>query len=174
MKKLIYLSLISLSSLTYAQVVIGNGSTTATNSSVSLEFTNDEAKGIVLPYVKEADATANVDGALIMDPNDKQVKLRKSGSWVSLSGDASTTSAVSTTIQDSKTEQTDAKVGIGEATATDGVLVLEDTDKAMILPKVANPHKNIKNPAPGMVVFDSANQQLAVFNGTQWSFWSAE
>ena len=79
-----------------------------------------------------------------------------------------------TTLQDSKTELTNAKVAIGKDGATDttpGILVLTDTDKAMILPKVAVPHLNIKNPAAGMLVYDTTNRQLAVFNGKNWSFW---
>ena len=79
-----------------------------------------------------------------------------------------------TTLQDSKTELTSAKAAIGKDGATDttpGILVLTDTDKAMILPKVAEPHLNIKNPAAGMLVYDTTNRQLAVFNGKNWSFW---
>ncbi|WP_279195775.1 hypothetical protein [Chryseobacterium indoltheticum] len=62
-------------------------------------------------------------------------------------------------------------VRIGTPTATPGILVLEDTNKAMILPRVASPHLNIINPAPGMMVYDTTAKQLAVFNGTVWSFW---
>ena len=54
---------------------------------------------------------------------------------------------------------------------TPGLLVLADTDKAMVLPKVASPHLNIVNPAAGMMVYDTTSKQLAVFNGTVWSFW---
>ena len=34
-------------------------------------------------------------------------------------------------------------------------MVLADTNKAMVLPKVASPHLNIVNPAPGMMVYDT-------------------
>ena len=54
---------------------------------------------------------------------------------------------------------------------TPGILVLADTNKAMVLPKVASPHLNIVNPSPGMIVYDTTKKQLAVFNGTVWSFW---
>ena len=63
---------------------------------------------------------------------------------------------------------------IGGDPATDttpGILVLADTNKAMVLPKVASPHLNIVNPSPGMMVYDTTSKQLAVFNGTVWSFW---
>lgn len=74
-------------------------------------------------------------------------------------------------IQNTATEKTSAKTSIGTPTSTPGILVLEDTTKAMILPKVASPHLNIINPAPGMMVYDMFNKQLAVFNGRVWSFW---
>ena len=51
------------------------------------------------------------------------------------------------------------------------ILVLEDANKAMVLPTVPNPHVNIVNPEPGMMVYDTTAKQLAVFNGTVWSFW---
>jgi hypothetical protein len=54
---------------------------------------------------------------------------------------------------------------------TPGILVLADTNKAMVLPKVASPHLKIVNPSPGMMVYDTTKKQLAVFNGAVWSFW---
>jgi hypothetical protein len=81
---------------------------------------------------------------------------------------------VDTTLQDPLTEKSTAKVAIGANGATDttpGILVLTDKDKAMILPKVASPHLNIINPSAGMLVYDTTAKQLAVFNGTVWSFW---
>jgi len=77
-------------------------------------------------------------------------------------------------LQATKTELPSAKVAIGKNGATDttpGILVLSDSDKAMILPKVASPHLNIKNPTAGMLAYDTTNRQIAVFNGTNWSFW---
>lgn len=44
-----------------------------------------------------------------------------------------------------------------------------DTDKAMILPKTT--YSAIVNPAAGMMIYDTTAKQLAVFNGTVWSFW---
>ena len=78
-----------------------------------------------------------------------------------------------TTEQDALTEITTAKTIIGEnpLDATPGILVLSDTDKAMVLPKVASPHLNIKNPTPGMMAYDTDSRQLCVFNGTVWTFW---
>ena len=60
---------------------------------------------------------------------------------------------------------------IGEESDVEGILVLENTNQAMVLPKVASPHLNILNPTPGLMVFDTASGQLAVFNGSVWTFW---
>lgn len=152
-----------------AQVAIGK--TTLTNSSVSLEFGVGN-KGIVLPWVTSAAAvTGAVDGTFIYDLSDHKVKYRKAGSWTDLSVD--NTGAAVTTEQDALSEDVNAKSIIGRDTAdtTPGILVLVDTDKAMILPKVASPHLNIKNPTPGMMAYDTTNRLLAVFNGTVWTFW---
>ncbi|WP_148043492.1 hypothetical protein [Chryseobacterium sp. G0240] len=52
-----------------------------------------------------------------------------------------------------------------------GVLVLESANKALILPKVAAPHLNVKNPYPGMICYDTASKSMAVFDGLKWSYW---
>jgi len=110
-----------------------------------------------------------------MDPADKTVKLKLSdGTWLNLTGAASKTNSLSnasTTAQDHAT----AQVIIGSAnlpqTMVPGILVLSDENKAMILPRVSSPHVNIKNPAAGMMVYDATEKMLALYNGTQWSFW---
>jgi hypothetical protein len=160
----------------------------------------DNTKGLVLPWVSTVkdepvayDATTGagyqgmqgtvVDGTIILDLSDKKVKYMRNGSWSSLTGavplvsngnTVNSFSAIDSSLQDDKKEGTTAKAAIGTNGATDttaGILVLTDTDKAMILPKVAEPHLNIKNPAAGMLVYDTTNRQLAVYNGTVWSFW---
>lgn len=157
-----------LASCVYSQVAIGKES--VTNASVSLEFGAGN-KGLLLPWVTSASSvTGAVDGTIIYDTTDNKVKYLKAGSWF----DLSITGAADTTLQDALTENASAKAVIGENGATDttsGILVLSDTDKAMILPKVASPHLNIINPSAGMMVYDITAHQLAVFNGTVWSFW---
>lgn len=159
-----------LSNYAFAQVAIGKSS--VTNSSVSLEFGIGN-KGIVLPWVDSASGVVGaVNGTLIYDITDHKVKYLKGGSWFDLSVDANGTA--DTTLQNTKTELSTAKVAIGTnggADTTPGILVLTDTEKAMVLPKVSQPHLNIKNPAAGMLVYDTTNRQLAVFNGANWSFW---
>lgn len=170
MKKTFIFILATISACASAQVAIGKSS--VTNASVSLEFEMGN-KGMVLPWVSSAaSVTGAVDGTIIYDITDHKVKYRKNGSWFDLSVDTSGTA--NTILQDSKTELANAKVAIGTNAAPDttpGILVLTDTDKAMVLPKTTQPHLNVKNPAAGMIVYDTADKQLAVYNGTVWSFW---
>lgn len=85
-----------------------------------------------------------------------------------------TTGTVNTLLQNSKTEIAGAKIVIGtngSIDSTSGILILADTDKAMILPKMDHPHLVIVNLAAGMMAYDTANHQIAVFNGAVWTFW---
>lgn len=160
----------------------------------------DNIKGLVLPWASTVNnqpvAYNNiteagyrgmqgtvVDGTIILDLSDKMVKYRRNGAWSSLTGALpllvgattyNTFNAIDSSLQDNKKESATAKAAIGIIGATDttaGILVLTDTDKAMVLPKVASPHLNIKNPTPGIMAYDTTKKQLAVYNGTVWSFW---
>lgn len=159
---------ITLFCIVTAQAQVAIGKTNVTNSSVSLEFATTENRGIVLPYV-ENNSGISQNGTLIYNIADHKVKYFKGGSWFDLSVD--TTGNTDIAMQTTKIEKTEAKVAIGTPTSTDGILVLEDTNKAMILPKIASPHLSIINPAAGMMAYDTVARQLAVYNGTVWSFW---
>ncbi|MBP2619683.1 hypothetical protein [Chryseobacterium jejuense] len=172
MKKLLLPIAILLAVTGTVQSQIAIGKSTVTNASVSLEFADTENRGLILPYV-ETKTGITENGTIIYDTTDHKVKyLKDSGTWTDLSVDNTGTANI--LIQTSKIESTTAKTAIGSAAATDGtpgVLVLTDTNKAMILPKVASPHLNIINPAPGMMAYDTMKKQIAVYNGTVWSFW---
>jgi len=176
----------------FSQVAIGKQS--ITNDAVSLEFgdyaVTNQARGIILPWVNsESDLIANgaVPGTIVFDTNDKIVKYLETGNqWFKLSVNTTatiasvavdTTGKVDTTLQNSENEKASAKVFIGgnpTTDSTDGILILADTNKAMILPKVPSPHLKIVNPEPGTMVYDTDTKKLAVFNGTVWSFWEAQ
>ena len=157
-----------ISATSFAQVAIGKA--TVTNTSVSLEF-GDGNRGILLPYVDSQSAVPATEGSIIYDAQTKKVKYFN-GTWQDLTVVNSGT--VDLAPQQNLTERTDAKTSIGTPTNTVGILVLEDTNKAMILPKVASPHLAIQNPAPGMMVYDTTKKLLCVYNGTEWSFWKPE
>ena len=166
------LSLLFTTSLS-AQVAIGKA--TVSSPAVSLEFYDnaDNTRGIILPWVTSTSAvTGAVNGTLVYNTADRKIYVKYASGWRDLSVD--TTGTVTTTLQDALSDLDTAKVLIGGDPATDttpGILVLADTNKAMVLPKVASPHLNIVNPSPGMMVYDTTKKQLAVFNGTVWSFW---
>lgn len=175
MKNTIVISFLLCSFSVSAQVAIGK--TSVTNISVSLEF-GSENKGILLPWVTDPSTmTTAVNGTMVYALNDKKVKVKYETGWKDLSVNTNGTTVDPVTnidgvvIQNLATENEGAKVAIGTPTSTPGILVLEDTNKAMVLPKVASPHLNIINPSPGMMVYDTATKLLAVFNGSVWSYW---
>ncbi|KUJ57177.1 hypothetical protein [Chryseobacterium aquaticum] len=175
MKNIFTILFALLSVSVFSQVAIGKAS--VASPSVSLDFGTGN-RGMVLPWVTSTAAvTGVVNGTMVYDLTDKKVKVKYNAAWKDLSVNTQGTTVDPLTsvdgvlIQNSATENTLAKSAIGTLTATPGILVLEDTTKAMVLPKVASPHLNIINPAPGMIVYDTFNKQLAVFNGFVWSFW---
>ena len=156
-----------------AQVAIGKA--TVSSPAVSLEFYDnaDNTRGIILPWVTSTAAvTGAVNGTLVYNTADRKIYVKYASGWKDLSVD--TTGAVDTSLQNTLSDAASAKVMIGgnpDTDTTPGILVLADTNKAMVLPKVASPHLNIVNPAAGMMVYDTVKKQLAVFNGKVWSFW---
>ncbi|NMR35507.1 hypothetical protein HIO71_15115 [Chryseobacterium aquaticum] len=175
MKNIFTILFALLSVSVFSQVAIGKAS--VASPSVSLDFGTGN-RGMVLPWVTSTAAvTGVVNGTMVYDLTDKKVKVKYNAAWKDLSVNTQGTTVDPLTsvdgvlVQNSATENTLAKSAIGTLTATPGLLVLEDTTKAMVLPKVASPHLNIINPAPGMIVYDTFNKQLAVFNGSVWSFW---
>lgn len=179
MKKIsITTAAILMSFMSHAQLAIGTSD--VSSASVSLEF-GDENRGLLLPWVDSVTAVTGVEnGTLVYDASDHKVKVKYASGWTELSlNDTGTTINPNTSvdgmdIQSALVENADAKVSIGEPTSVNGIFVLEDTDKAMVLPKVSAPHTNIINPTPGLIVYDPTTQELAVFNGTDWAYWKAQ
>ena len=167
MKKTIILIGLIAFATAYSQVAIGK--IILESASSSLEFGN-ENRGMILPWVTNASSLQNtVNGTLVFDLSDKKVKSFQNNTWVDLS--VNTSGIADSSLQDDLNDNSSAKTSIGTPTATAGILVLEDNNKAMILPKVASPHLNIISPDAGMMVYDTVKKQLAVFNGSVWTFW---
>ena len=200
MKYIIAFLTLTVSTCAFAQVAIGKASisnipaTTTPNTSISLEFGDyvaGQGKGIIVPWVTSAAAVTGAEqGTVVFDTADKIMKYRKAdGSWFNLTKNETTTvdgqanydttgyiAPAKLDLQDTNngvtlTDKPTAKAAIGTPTDTPGILVLEESNKAMVLPKVPSPHLNIINPEPGMMVYDTTTKQLAVFNGKVWSFW---
>lgn len=184
MKNIFTIILLALTTSINAQVIIGNAIGTATTkTSVLLDFaansTTQNNKGLIVPYVRTLPTgSALVGGAIILDATTAttaRMKYYNGSTWIDLSGqDANVTSALAN--QPTGVTETNSKAIIGaNSSSADGVLVLESTSKAMILPIVANV-QDIPSPSPGMMVYvkgvsPSFNKRLAVFNGSKWSFW---
>ena len=170
MKKLFIISLLSIVGVLSAQTTIDKTSKSSTSS--SLEFGDNQNRGLVVPWVNStavADASGAVNGTIVYDLTDKRVKSKVNGAWKDFS---TASGAADASIQTAPAEVPSLKAVVGATSSTaPGVLVLEENNKAMILPREANPHLNIKNPPAGMIVYDTVNKQVASYNGTNWSFW---
>ncbi len=182
MKKIVATILLAMMFTANAQVIIGNATgTAAVKTSVLLEFAL-ENKGLILPYVRMIPTGTKLsEGTLLLDASDPTKARVKyyNGTWQDLSGqDANLNSPLvlaNFAIEQPSTlsEIEGSKAIIGSTTTTaDGVLVLESTTKAMVLPTVADV-QNIPSPSPGMMVYvnKTGAKRLAVFNGAKWSFW---
>lgn len=190
MKIIILVTLTSVLNIMNAQVRIGEKSITAnpdiTNTSVLLEFGDTHDKGIILPYVETVPTGTNNSkgGTFIFDASSNteykiKVKNENTG-WTDLSVQSGYSTTVEATVKVPQasplTDHPNAKTVIGNsATTTDGILVLDSNDKAMVLPIVTD-FMAIKNPSPGMLAFikhptDSSKHRLILFNGQKWTFW---
>lgn len=145
---------------------------TMTSPSVLLEFSNDSNKGLILPWVN-GNIGSPSNGTIFLNTDTRKITAYVRNSFVDLSADASTVNSIDVSLQNDPNypENINGGVIMGSSTSTArGVLVLESATKALVLPKVANPHLNIINPAAGMIVFDTVKELLCIYNGTQWSF----
>ena len=131
-----------------------------------LDFGSGTTKGIILPAIATLPATP-ANGTFLLDKNDQKVKVFENDVWVELSDEGNVTTVVPYSGQAMGTQTV---IG-AHSTTVDGVLVLESSDKALILPKVASPHENVPSPYPGMMCYDTDAKALAVFDGANWSYW---
>lgn len=163
--------------LTEAQIIIGKNNIESPNIILDFDYDGGNNKrGIILPAVTELpDTPAN--GTFVFDTTDNTVKVfylnnLNVAEWVDLTGhEGSGSFDTDTRNHLVATEETGDGTIIGADDGAEGVLVLESSNKSMILPKVASPHINVKSPYPGMMCYDTVTKSLAVFDGTKWYFW---
>jgi len=149
-----------------AQVAIGKSSL---NGDGLLDFPDNTTNGILLPIVTNLPTgSAATNGTLLMDYSDKKIKMRSNGQWVELTKNPGDVSTV--TINTSNDIGQGVIIGATTSPAS-GVLVLESTQKALILPKIYKPHLSVISPYPGMICYDTFNNCLSVYNGSHWYFW---
>lgn len=187
MKNIILTLLLASASSFSAQIIIGDAAgTAAIKTSVLIEFAADQNKGIVLPYVRTMPVSPSA-GTILLDasiPTAARVKLYNANTssgtngWLDLSGQSANVTSVLTaqpTAADAP-ETLESRTIIGDVISpANGVLVLESTTKAMVLPTVADV-QDVMSPSPGMMVYvnKAGSKRLAVYNGAMWSFWRGD
>jgi len=191
MKHKIHIGLMAVCFLSFvvkAQVAIGKDA--VNGASTLLDFYSGDSedvvtntRGIILPAVTSLpDDPAN--GTFVFDTTDNKVKVfylgisdGAEGNWydlteVGIDPQPGSFDYPDTLTHLNNTADTGAGTVIGpESSTVDGVLILESDTKAMILPKIASPHLNVKSPYPGMMCYDTTTKALAVFDGSNWYFW---
>ncbi|MEG0927431.1 hypothetical protein [Chryseobacterium sp.] len=150
-----------------AQVAIGKQVVNGTSTVLDFDNVSGNTKGLILPATSGLPTGALVNGTFVFDVTDNKVKVYENDIWKPLS-DAGSSSAVFA----NNSAEVGKGVIIGAPSSTaDGVLVLESQDKALILPQIATPHVNVKNPYPGMMCYDTTSKTLAIFDGAVWNYW---
>lgn len=184
MKKILITLTLGLATSAYSQVIIGDNVGTAPSdkkTSVLLEFANTNDKGIVLPTVRTK-PTNPTEGTILLDASNNATSARikyyngiSGDGWVDLSGkdgDVTNLLNIQPTIAQAAEEVTSKAIIGATSSSADGVLVLESSNKAMVLPIVSDVN-NIPSPSAGMMVYvnKTGAKRLAVYNGSVWSFW---
>lgn len=180
MKKYILLSILFITNLVSAQLLVGSDQNLIeSNESILINFERNANRGLVLPTVSKLPTEVS-NGTLLLDGVDGsngKIKLYKNNSWVELTKNGADVNSIKLN-QRLSSEFNDSKVIIGaEQTSKKGVLVLESKSKAMVLPIVSNTDEIVK-PSPGMIVFvvNSSIEKsvFAAFDGELWTYWAAE
>ena len=167
MNRIIFTVLMLITNLViYSQVGI---ETTSIHTDAILDFPTGQNKGIVLPMVEVLPTGAAAsNGTFLIDKTDGRVKVRQNGIWLNLTG----ASSLSSYSVNPSADTFDGVIIGATSSSASGVLVLESTNKALMLPKVVSPHINIKSPYPGLMCYDTTKNAIAVFNGTAWYYWN--
>lgn len=164
MKKIILALLIS--SFCVAQVGI---ETTTVRGSGILDFASpsNNTKGIILPSVTSNIAMTNVTpGTIVFDLLTARIKYYD-GAWKDLTYQNGT----APTVIPGNDLLTKTGVIIGDQNTTaEGVLVLESSNKALILPQINDPVVNVKSPVAGMICYDPVKKLMCIYNGKDWFF----
>ena len=157
-----------------AQVAIGKQSIDGVNTLLDFNNISSNYNGIILPAVDDTNnalsaTSANNNGTFLFDKSDNKIKMYENNTWKDLT-DAGDSSSILVNASAEAADQQGTIIGDKISNAK-GVLVLESADKAMILPKVKDPHTTVVGPYPGMICYDTTSQTLALFDGKVWNYW---
>lgn len=156
-----------------AQVSMG-GKLNVDGASAILDFNDltSNTNGIILPAVDDTtnafnSITSANNGTFLFDKSNNRVRMYENNIWVNLTDEGASSSIIPNT-----SDESGSGVIMGsETTDAKGILILEAADKALILPKIANPHLTVKSPYPGMLCYDTVGRAIAVYDGNVWSYW---
>lgn len=148
-----------------ANAQIGIGKEILSNESVLLEFGTD-SKGILLPSVQSvAEASP---GTFIFNTVVQSVQVLEGTEWKNLTNE---NQAIVHSFSNTGTDVGEGVIIGAETSSKKGVLILESTTQAMVLPQVFEPHLNINGAIAGTIVYDTSCDMLAVYDGVNWSYW---
>ncbi|MFV0197550.1 hypothetical protein OBK01_04935 [Empedobacter falsenii] len=155
--------LLSLSTFCFSQVLIGKNTFTG---SVLLDFAENTTNGLILPHVEDVTTMTNVtEGTLVFDKATKKVQYYDGVNWVAINQEEGQV------VLNSEEKELGGDQGViigSEESDAKGVLILESSDKAMVLPKIYDPAKNVPSPYPGMMCYDTRGGHVYFFNGLTW------
>lgn len=142
------------------------------NSNIIMEFndkrpanTTGENKSLILPVAENINVNS-VPGTIWLDAKDNTIKLINNTGAINLTLPGTDVKAPS-----ANETQTEQGVIIGDDSSNaKGVLVLESTTQAMVLPHVDSV-ADVISPEPGSMVYDKSEKGIALFNGDRWTFW---
>lgn len=170
MKNYLILSFVFLLGISsQAQVAIGKETV---DGAAILDFASGATSGIILPVVTTLPTGSGATNGTILinaaNSSEAKAQMRVNDTWVDISDSPRDISAL--------TLNTTPDIGSGaiigaQSSAASGVLVLEATDKALVLPKVANAVTDVKSPVAGSMVYDLSSKSVAIYDGVKWNFW---
>ncbi len=165
MKNIIVIISLFFSSSLFSQVAMGKESV---DGSAILDFAENTNKALILPWTNSS--VVPEVGALTYNSDSKKIELFNGSAWQDLS--VKEGSVDLTEIQDFiDINGTGLIIGNESTSLPNGVLILNNNSKALVLPKNIQPWTSIKNPEPGTVSYDPTEKVICFFNGTEWTFW---
>ncbi|APD07714.1 hypothetical protein UJ101_02213 [Flavobacteriaceae bacterium UJ101] len=165
MKNVGIMLLLCIANYCFGQVAVEK---TSVDGDGILDFPSNTKKGIILPGVTSLPSGA--EGTILFDRTDNKVKYYDGTAWENLTEDTGSARSQDNTVGEAVSSGPGVIIG-ANTSSVEGVLVLESSNKALILPKIAAPHLNVVNPEAGMICYDTTNQIIAIFNGNTWEFW---
>ncbi|HEY4540082.1 MAG TPA: hypothetical protein VIG94_08755 [Faecalibacter sp.] len=147
----------------YSQLGIGKKSI---EGSVLIDFAENTTNGLILPHVEDVDTMMdNTVGTLVFDKKSKKIKYYNGTEWIALNKEEGAIPYEPNDVE--KGYNQGVIIGSEESDAI-GVLILESEDKALVLPKIENPAKNVPSPYAGMICLDTISNNVYIFNGVVW------